>query len=192
MRTRLPNSNEENPPHQCLSSYRSCAQALFSSRSLHLHFSLEYVAENLDVPCVVLQYPSKRELIEELEKDYAYVCVSFLLAVFHHMKDVVALVRKHAPKAKIVLGGYGTVLPDDFLTPYADHICREEGVAYMRRLLGEPAIEAGKTYKHPLIVSQLKVFVSNVSRTGMIFAGLGCPYPRSHLRVPIHARHLRC
>ena len=151
------------------------AQGLFSPRSLHLHFSLEYVAENLDVPCVVLQYPSKRELIAELEKGYEYVCISFLLAVFHHMKVVVALVREHAPKAKIVLGGYGTVLPDDFLAPYADHICREEGVAYMRRLLGEPAIEAGKTYKHPLIVSRLKVFGTNVSRTGMIFAGLGCP-----------------
>jgi haloalkane dehalogenase len=30
-------------------------------------------------------------------------------------------------------------------------------------------------YRHPLIVSQLKVFGVRVSRTGMIFAGLGCP-----------------
>ena len=151
------------------------AQGLFSPRSLHLHFSLEYVAENLEVPCVVLQYPSKRELIAELRKGYDYVCVSFLLAVFHRMKEVVELVREHAPEAQIVLGGYGTVLPDDFLAPYGDHICREEGVAFMRRLLDEPEIEVGKAYKHPLIVSQLKVFSVGVSRTGMIFAGLGCP-----------------
>ena len=39
------------------------AQGAFSPRSHHLHFSLEYNAENLDAPCVVLQYPSRRELI---------------------------------------------------------------------------------------------------------------------------------
>ncbi len=151
------------------------AQGLFSPRSVHLHFSLEYVAENLDTPCVVLQYPSQGELIAELQKGYDYVCVSFLLAVFHRMQAVVELIREHSPQAQIVLGGYGTVLPDDFLAPYTDHICREEGVAYMRRLLGEPEIQANKVLKHPLIVSQLKIFGIPVSRTGMVFAGLGCP-----------------
>jgi len=146
---------------------------MFSPRSLHLHFSLEYVAENLDAPCVVLQYPSKRELIRELKKGYDMICVSFLLAVFHRMKEVVALVREHAPRTKIVLGGYGTVLPNDFLTPYCDHICREEGVAFMRNLLGEP--ELPQPYRHPLIVSRLRIFGVPVSHTGMVFAGLGCP-----------------
>ena len=149
------------------------AQGLFSPRSLHLHFSLEYVAENLEAPCVVLQYPSKRELVKELRKGYDFICVSFLLAVYHRMKEVVELVREHAPATKIVLGGYGTVLPDDMLEPWGDHICREEGVEFMRRLLGER--ELPKPYRHPLVVSRLKVFGVPVSRTGMVFAGLGCP-----------------
>jgi len=149
------------------------AQGMFSPRSLHLHFSLEYVAENLEAPCVVLQYPSRRELIRELRKGYDYVGVSFLLAVFHRMKEVVRLVREHSPSSKIVLGGYGTVLPDEVLAPYADHVCREEGVAFMRRLLGEPEVEM--PYRHPLLVSHLRVFGARVSKTGMIFAGLGCP-----------------
>jgi radical SAM superfamily enzyme YgiQ (UPF0313 family) len=168
------------------------AQGAFSPRSHHLHFSLEYIAENLDAPCVVLQYPSRRELIAELQKGYDYVCVSFLLALFHRMKDVVALVREHAPDTKIVLGGYGTVLSDEELAPWCDHVCREEGVAFMRRLLGERTLEM--PYRHPLIVSQLRVFGRPVSRTGMIFAGLGCPngcdfcctshyFKRRHLRL---------
>ena len=37
---------------------------------------LEYIAENLDAPTVVLQYPSKRELIRELKKGYDYVGIS--------------------------------------------------------------------------------------------------------------------
>ncbi|MEW6742703.1 MAG: cobalamin-dependent protein [Planctomycetota bacterium] len=149
------------------------AQGLFSPRSLHLHFSLEYIAENLETPCTVLHYPTRRELIRELKKGYDFVGISFLLAVFHRVKELVALIREYAPSAKIILGGYGTVLPDEVLRPLADHICREEGVGFMRRLLGEPELKP--PFRHPLMVSNLRVFSLPVSRTGMIFAGLGCP-----------------
>ena len=53
------------------------AQGIFSPRTVNIHFSLEYIAENLDAPTVVLQYPSKRELIRELKKGYDYVGISF-------------------------------------------------------------------------------------------------------------------
>jgi len=178
--------------HELLHSQVTRAQGLFSPRSLHLHFSLEYIAENLEAPCLVLQYPSRKELIRELRKGWDYVAVSFLLAVFHRMKDVVALVREHAPGARIILGGYGTVLSDEILGPLSDHVCREEGVAFMRRMLGESEIE--RPYRHPMIVSHLKVFGARVSTTGMIFAGLGCPngcdfcctshfFKRRHIRL---------
>jgi radical SAM superfamily enzyme YgiQ (UPF0313 family) len=168
------------------------AQGLFSPRTFNIHFSLEYIAENLDVPTVVLQYPSKRELIRELKKGYDYVGVSFLLAVMHKMKEVVALIRQYAPNSKIVLGGYGTVLKDEELKPYGDYICREEGVGFFRRLLSEPEIPM--PYKQPLLVSWLKVFGWKVSGTGKIFGGLGCPngcdfcctshfFSRKHIRL---------
>jgi haloalkane dehalogenase len=149
------------------------AQGIFSPRTVNIQFSLEYIAENLDAPTVVLQYPSRRELIRELKKGYDYVGISFLIAIFHKVKEMVALIRQHAPRTKIILGGYGTVLTDEELAPYADFICREEGVGFMRRLLGEPEIPM--PYKQPLIVSNLKVFGWTVSGTGKIFAGLGCP-----------------
>jgi len=149
------------------------AQGLFSPRANHIQFSLEYVAENIEAPTTVLQYPSKRELVRELDKGYDVVGISFVLATFHRMKEVVALVREHCPGAEIVLGGYGTVLSDDVLLAHGDHVCREEGVAFMRRLLGEA--EPDRPYRHPLVVSRLKLFGTETSRTGMIFAGLGCP-----------------
>jgi radical SAM superfamily enzyme YgiQ (UPF0313 family) len=149
------------------------AQGIFSPRTVNVFFGLDYIAENLDAPTVVLQYPSKREFIKELKKGYDYVGISFIMALMHKMKEMVALIRKYAPDSKIVLGGYGTVLKDDVLKPFADFICREEGVAYFRRLLNEPEIPM--PYKHPLIVSWLKVFGWKVSGTGKIFAGLGCP-----------------
>jgi haloalkane dehalogenase len=114
------------------------------------------------------------------------------MAIFHKVKDMVALIRQYAPDTKIILGGYGTVLTDEELKPYADFICREEGVGYMRRLLGEPEIPM--PYKQPLIVSDLKVFGWRISGTGKIFAGLGCPngcdfcctshfYKRKHIKL---------
>jgi hypothetical protein len=149
------------------------AQGIFSPRTVNAQFGLEYIAENLDAPTVVLQYPSKAELIRELKKGYEYVGISFIMAVMHKMKEAVALIRQYAPQSKIVLGGYGTVLKDDVLKPYADYICREEGVTFFRRLLGEPEIPM--PYRQPLLVSWLKIFGIKVSGTGKIFAGLGCP-----------------
>jgi haloalkane dehalogenase len=159
--------------YELLFSQVTRAQGIFSPRTVNTHYSIEYIAENLDAPTVVLQYPSTRELIRELKKGYDYVGITFLIAVHHKMKEMVALIRRYAPQSKIVLGGYGTVLSDEVLAPYADFICREEGVAFFRRLLGEPEIPM--PYKHPLIGGRLKVFSLPVSGTGKIFAGLGCP-----------------
>ena len=178
--------------YELLYSQVTRAQGLFSPRTVNVHFSLEYIAENLDAPTVVLQYPSKSELIRELKKGYEYVGVSFLLALMHKMKETVALIRRYAPNSKIVLGGYGTVLKDEELKPYGDYICREEGVGFFRRLLGES--ELPMPYKHPLMVSWLKIFGWRVSGTGKILAGLGCPngcdfcctshfFSRKHIRL---------
>ena len=168
------------------------AQGMFSPRSVHVQFSMEYIAENLETPCMVLQYPSRSELIRELCKGYDYVGITFVLAVFHRVKELVELVRRISPSTKVILGGYGTVLTDEALAPYADHICREEGVGFMRRLLGEPELKM--PYRHPLMISELKVFGARVSKTGMVFAGLGCPngcdfcctshfFKRRHIRL---------
>ena len=148
------------------------AQGVFSPRATHIQFGLEYIANNIDAPATVLQYPSARELIRELKKGYDFIAVAFIMATFHHMEKVVQLARRYAPHAKIVLGGYGTILSDEELKPYGDHICRGEGVAFMRDLLGEPP--RAMPYEHPIVVSTLKLFSLPVSKTGMVFAGLGC------------------
>ncbi|MFZ0962802.1 MAG: cobalamin-dependent protein [Terriglobia bacterium] len=168
------------------------AQGVFSPRSVNFTYGLDYIAANIDAPAVVLQYPSHRELIRELKKGPDYVGVSFNLVLFHRMKEVVALVRKYAPRAKIVLGGYGTVLDDATLAPYGDYFCRGEGVAFFRALLNEPP--RPMPYDHPLVMLNLKVFSVPMDRTGVIFAGLGCPngcdfcctshyFKRRHIRL---------
>lgn len=181
----------ESVGYELLNAQVTRAQGMFSPRAVHRQFSLDYIAENLENPVVVLHYPSRREVIRELKKGYDFVGISFIMVTYHRMKELSALVRKYSPQSKIVLGGFGTVLPDEALLPHGDHVCRGEGVAFMRDLLGQAPLAA---HKHPFIESRLKVFSRTVSYTGMIFAGLGCPngcdfcstshfFRRQHLRL---------
>ena len=48
--------------------------------------------------------------IKELKKDYDFVGISFIVVTYHKMKEMAALVKKYAPRTKIILGGFGTVL----------------------------------------------------------------------------------
>jgi radical SAM superfamily enzyme YgiQ (UPF0313 family) len=150
------------------------AQGIFSPRSTNYTFALDFIAANLDAPATILHYPSHGELIRELRKGPTHVGISFNLSTFQRMKEAVELVRRHAPQAKVVLGGYGTVVNDAMLAPLADYICRGEGVSFFRELLGEPP--RPMPYDHPLVVHHLRVFSVPLQRTGMIFAGLGCPH----------------
>ncbi len=151
------------------------SQGIFSYRQIIRCWGLDYIAENIKAPAVVLHYPSEREFIREiLNGRYDYIGINFVVATFHKIRRMAEIIRRHAPRARIVFGGYGTVLSDDVLAPHSDFICREEGIGFMRRLLGErPAgplrhpytpIESPRVYSFPL-----KTKVAHIT------GGLGCP-----------------
>ena len=151
------------------------AQGIFSFRQVIRSWGLDYIAENLSSPSVVLHYPSEHEFINELRnRRYDYIGINFVVATFHKVRRMVSLIRKHAPDAKIVLGGYGTVLSDDLLAPLADHICREEGVRYFRRLLDE---KSNQPLRHPYapIPSPTIFSYKRPTKVAHITSGLGCP-----------------
>jgi len=86
--------------------------------------------------------------------------INFVVAPSTRSEGWYDLIRNCSPRSKIVLGGYGTVLPDDVLAPFGDFICREEGISFMRRLLGEhpdrpirhpyAPIESPRVFSYPL------------------------------------------
>lgn len=149
------------------------AQGIFRPRSTTTQWGLDFIAENIDAPATTLHYPSLKQFIKEIKKGYDYIGIAFVVPTFHKIKPMVEAIRKYAPDTKIVLGGYGTIIPDEELIPYSDHICRGEGVAFMRNLLGEPPVT---TFKQPVIVKQSYLYsLPILARVGYIFAGLGCP-----------------
>lgn len=151
------------------------AQGPFSLRQTIRVWALDYLAENLVTPTVTLHYPSERELVRELARgDYTHVGINFVVATFHKVRAMVPLIREHAPNATIVLGGYGTVLPDELLAPFGDVICREEGIGFLRRLLGEP-LDTPYRHPHAPIPSVSVLGYQQGTVVGHVTAGLGCP-----------------
>lgn len=148
------------------------AQGIFRTRGTTTQWGIDFIAANLETPTTVLHYPTMRQFVAELERGYAYVGIAFVSSTFHKMLPMVKAIREHAPESKIVLGGYGTAL-GEMLEPYADHICRGEGVAFMRHLLGEredaPIVQPDITQVQKLLSVPL------LNETGYVFAGLGCP-----------------
>lgn len=151
------------------------SQGIFSPRQHIRCWGLDYIAENISAPTVVLHYPTERELIRELKRrHFDYIGINFVVATFHKVQGMIRLIRKHASAAKIILGGYGTVLSDDLLKPCADFICREEGIGFMRRLLKEPA---GMPLRHPYApIPPPRVYsIIPGTKVAHITGGLGCP-----------------
>jgi hypothetical protein len=151
------------------------SQGIFSYRQVIRCWGLDYIAENIDAPAVVLHYPSEREFVRELKtRRYDYIGINFVVATFHKLRRISYLIRKYSTHSKIVLGGYGTVLSDEILSPYGDFICREEGIDYMRRLLKE---DDQRTIRHPYapIESPRVYSYSSKTKVAHITSGLGCP-----------------
>lgn len=114
-------------------------QAMFDIRGSNPYTSLHTIAANLDAPSRVLENPSRRAYLRELRSgDYSYVALTTVVATNEKVREMARLARQVAPRVKVVVGGYGVAIEDPeeyFGTPY---ICRGDGVAYMKELLGEP------------------------------------------------------
>lgn len=149
------------------------AQGMFRTRGTTTQWGIEFIAVNLEAPTTTLHYPTMSTFIAELERGYDYVGIAFVASTFHKLVPMVEAIRRHAPNTQIVLGGYGAALGKELLGPYCDHLCEGEGVAFMRKLLGE---RVDQPIVQPDITQVQKVFSKPLlNETGYVFAGLGCP-----------------
>lgn len=145
------------------------AQGPFSIRAVCTGWAQEFIAANLATPTTVLHYPTLRQFARELKRGYDYIGIGFSICTFPKAKELCSMVRALAPASKIVLGGYGTVLPE--CDRYADYVCREEGVNFMKRLLGEEPVTE---FRLPAIRRELKVLSVSAGPEVVIPVGLGC------------------
>ncbi|MBN2724296.1 MAG: radical SAM protein [Deltaproteobacteria bacterium] len=150
-------------------------QGIFSYRFHHASFGLYFIAENLRTPVTVLDFPNEKEFIDEVKKGYTHVGISFILPNIKKASRMADLIREFAPESEIILGGHGTAHRDIETLIDCDHVCRGEGVAWLRKFFGEPT---DTPLVHPLVNSAQDRRVMGVklpSDSGVIIPGVGCP-----------------
>ncbi len=149
-------------------------QGIFSYRFNHGTQGLSFLAENIDIPTTVLDFPSSKRFKKELKKGYDYIGISFIVPNFKKAQEMARTVRESSPKTKIILGGHGVSIPNIESMIDHDFICKGEGVSFLRKLFKE---NANKPIKHPLEYSSFNRQVMGVPwapDAGILVPGVGC------------------
>lgn len=111
-------------------------------------FSLHFLAQNVSVPSVVLEWPTLDELADELRScHYDYLAITCKVIDMDRLSEMIPLIRRVSPDTKIVLGGYGTLGLNEpqfqHIRDGVDHVCwTGDGIKFMRKLLNEPLTQS--------------------------------------------------
>ena len=150
-------------------------QGLASLRLHHRSFGLYFIAENLDAPVTVLDFPTRRRFERELRRGYDVVGISFITPNFAKAREMARLVRRHLPRATLVLGGHGAAIEGvERLIP-CDHVVRGEGIGWMRSFLGQ---SPDAPVRHPVLPVNEGHSIFGVRvpgrAPGILVPGVGC------------------
>jgi len=149
-------------------------QGVHSPRQSYLTFALYLLAENISVASTVLDFPLWNDFVEELKKGYSHVAISFIVPNVLKVKRMAEYIRANFPDIKIILGGYGTIIPElETIVPH-DECCRGEGVKWLRNYFGD---NPDTPIFHPVLKNPVYSYIYGMPskpRGSVIFPGVGC------------------
>ena len=155
-------------------------QGSFSLRMFHRSWGLMLIQQNISAPSTLLDFPTLETFERELTSHrYDIVGISGIVPNFGKVREMCRRVRRLSPRSVIVVGGHVAGIPgiEDMID--ADHIVRGEGVAWMRRYLGEypeapivhPEILSGFGFR----VLGMRVPDTTRDTAATIIPSVGCP-----------------
>jgi radical SAM superfamily enzyme YgiQ (UPF0313 family) len=155
-------------------------QGSFSLRMFHRSWGIMMIQQNISAPCTVLDFPTLPDFEKELTShEYDVVGISSIIANVGKVREMCKRIRKLSPKSTIVVGGHVAAIPGLSKLIDADHIVKGEGIAWMRRYLGE---DENAPIQHPALLSAfdmrvmgIKVPESRKSTAATIVPSVGCP-----------------
>jgi radical SAM superfamily enzyme YgiQ (UPF0313 family) len=156
------------------------AQGSFSLRMFHRSWGIMLIQANISAPCTVLDFPTRDAFARELTAhQYDIVGISSIIVNAAKVREMCRLTRKLSPHSVIVVGGHVAAIPGIETIIDADYIVRGEGVAWMRRYLGE---DESAPIRHPAIVSGLRTRIMGIrlpdrkgATAATIIPSVGCP-----------------
>ena len=155
-------------------------QGPFSLRMFHRSWGILMIQQNISAPTTVLDFPTREAFAAELRANrYDIVGISSIIVNVGKVREMCRMVRELSPGTTIIIGGHVSAIPGIESMVDADHIVKGDGIAWMRRFLGENEAEP---IRHPEIVSgfgarTLGVKLPQVqgSTAATIIPSVGCP-----------------
>ena len=156
------------------------AQGSFSLRMFHRSWGLMMIQRNISAPSTLLDFPTLERFQQELTAtSYDVVGISGIIPNFGKVREMCRQVRKLSPQSVIVVGGHVAAIPGLDKLIDADYVVRGEGIAWMRRYLGD---DPAAPIEHPEIFSGfgmrvLGMHLPDNSRdtAATIIPSVGCP-----------------
>jgi radical SAM superfamily enzyme YgiQ (UPF0313 family) len=156
------------------------AQGSFSLRMFHRSWGIMLIQSNISAPCAVLDFPTRDRFARELTThQYDVVGITGIIVNVAKVREMCRMARQLSPQSQIVVGGHVAAIPGIERMIDADHIVRGEGVAWMRRYLGE---DEHAPIRHPAIVSGMRTRIMGIrlperegATAATIIPSVGCP-----------------
>ncbi len=155
------------------------AQGSYSLRRFHRSWGIMMIQENISAPCTVLDFPTREAFAREITRNrYDVVGISSIIVNVGKAREMCRMTRELSPHSTIVVGGHVSAIPGVERILDADHIVKGDGIAWMRRYLGE---DADAPIRHPALSSgfSLRVMGVNVPNrldsSATVIASVGCP-----------------
>ncbi len=156
------------------------AQGAFSLRMFHRSWGIMLIQANISAACTVLDFPTLEHFARELQQQqYDVVGISSIIVNLGKVREMCRMIRRISPQSVIVVGGHVAAIPGIDRLIDSDHIVRGEGVAWMRRYLGE---DEAAPIRHPAIVSGMRTRIMGIrvpdrkgSTAATIIPSVGCP-----------------
>jgi len=156
------------------------AQGAFSLRMFHRSWGIMLIQANVSAPCTLMDFPTREDFARELTtQQYDIVGISSIIVNVGKVREMCRMVRELSPQSVIVVGGHVAAVPNIETMIDADHIVKGEGIAWMRRYLGE---DEHAPIRHPGIVSALGSRIMGVklpegpgTTAATIIPSVGCP-----------------
>jgi radical SAM superfamily enzyme YgiQ (UPF0313 family) len=151
------------------------AQGMASLRFHHRSLGLYFLAENVQAPVTVLDFPTRKRFIAELRRQrYDAVGISSIMPNLVKAREMARLVRQLQPHAEIILGGHAAAVENVQDLVDCDHVVPGEGLGWLRRYLGE---DERAPVRHPIIPSAEHKRIYGVpvpGVCGLLVPGVGC------------------
>ncbi len=150
-------------------------QGIHSPRFNNLSFGLYLLAENIDIPVTISDFPSWDDFTREVDSGmYSHIGISFIVPNVLKARRMARYIRQRDPGIKIILGGHGTSIPDLHDMVDYDEVCYGEGVSWLRNYFGE---DTEKPIIHPVVKTSVNSYLYGapiIGKAGTILPGVGC------------------